>query len=122
MLMTSQDGFSDHEIVETLGIVRGSVVRARHLGRDIVAGLCNIIGGEVKEYSKLIAESRQQATDRMVEDAKALGADAIVTLRYTTSAVLQGSSEVLAYGTAVKLAKGKPKSAAKSTAKSADKK
>lgn len=112
MLMTSQDQFADREIVETLGIARGNVVRARNVGRDILAGFRTIVGGEIKEYSKLIAESRQQATDRMVEDAKAMGADAIVTLRYTTSVIQQGSSEVLAYGTAVKLGGRKGRGAA----------
>lgn len=105
MKLTTQDNFTDHEITETLGVVKGSVVRARHIGRDILAGLRSIIGGEVKEYSKLVSESREQATDRMITDAKELGADGIVTLRYTSSEVQQGTSEILAYGTAVKLTK-----------------
>ena len=105
MLMTTQDNFSDYEIVETLGIVKGNVVRARNVGRDIMAGLRNIIGGEIPEYTKLIAESREQSIDRMKEDAQQLGADGIVCMRFTTSAIMSGASELFAYGTAVKLRK-----------------
>ena len=91
------------EIVETLGIVRGSTVRARNIGRDIFAGLKNIVGGEISEYTKLLADSREQAIKRMLDDAARVGADAIVNVRFTTSTVMQGAAEMLAYGTAVKL-------------------
>lgn len=107
MLISTRDGFADREVSETLGLVQGNAVRARAVGRDIIAGFRNIIGGEVSEYSKLMAESRQQATDRMVARAEELGADAVVTVRYTTSAISSGAAEVLAYGTAVKLASAK---------------
>jgi uncharacterized protein YbjQ (UPF0145 family) len=84
-----------------LGIARGSTVRARNVGQDIFAGLKNIIGGEISEYTKLQAQSREQAIERMTEDAEKLGANAIVNVRLTTSMVMQGCSEILAYGTAV---------------------
>ena len=103
MLITTQDAFTDHEIVETLGLVRGNTIRARHVGKDILAGLRTLVGGEVVEYTKMIAESREQALDRMVEEARALGADGVVCVRFTTSAIMQGSAELLAYGTAVRL-------------------
>lgn len=105
MLVTTQDNFADYEIAETIGIVRGNVVRARHVGNDIMAGLRNIVGGEVTEYTKLIAESREQAIDRMCAHAKAMGADGVVAARFTTSAIMSGASELFVYGTAVKLRK-----------------
>jgi len=104
MLITTQDNFVDHQIVETLGLVRGNTIRARHVGKDILAGLRNIVGGEISEYTKMLAEAREQSFDRMVADAAALGADGIVCVRFTTAAVMQGSAELLAYGTAVRLA------------------
>ena len=103
MLITTQDNFEDHKIVETLGLVRGNTIRARHVGKDIMAGLRTIVGGEIEEYTKMLAESREQAYDRMVAQAEELGADGIVCVRFTTSAVMAGSAELLAYGTAVKL-------------------
>ena len=105
MLITTQDNFADHEIAETLGIVRGNTIRARHVGRDIMAGLRTIVGGEVTEYTKMLAESREQAIDRMIAEAQSKGADGIVCLRFTTSAIMQNAAELLAYGTAVKLKK-----------------
>lgn len=105
MLITTQDEFADYEIVETLGLVRGNTIRARHLGKDILAGLRTLVGGEIVEYTKMLAESREQAIDRMVAEAKRLGAEGIVCLRFTTSPVMQGAAELLAYGTAVKLRK-----------------
>ncbi len=105
MLITTQDEFADYEIVETLGLVKGNTIRARHVGKDIMAGLRGIVGGEIVEYTKMLAESREQALDRMLSDAKQKNADGIVCLRFTTSAVMAGSSELLAYGTAVKLKK-----------------
>ncbi len=105
MLITTQDEFVDYEITETLGLVKGNTIRARHVGKDIMAGLRNLVGGEITEYTKMLAESREQAIDRMAAQAESLGADAIVAMRFTTSAVMQGSSELLAYGTAVKIRK-----------------
>ena len=105
MLLTTQDKFADYEIVETLGAVKGNVVRARHVGRDIMAWFRNLVGGEVQEYTKLIAESREQSLDRMVQSAEELGADGIVCMRFTTSTIMSGAAELLAYGTAVKLKK-----------------
>jgi uncharacterized protein YbjQ (UPF0145 family) len=93
------------QVAQQLGLVRGNVVRSRFIGRDLVAGLRMIVGGEIHEYTKLLAESREQALDRMVEQARALGADAIVGVRFETTDAGQGqATEVLAYGTAVKLA------------------
>jgi uncharacterized protein YbjQ (UPF0145 family) len=103
MILTNTETITGKEISECLGLVRGSTVRARNFGRDIFAGLKNIIGGEISEYTKLLADSREQAIQRMVKDAERLGAHAIVNVRITTSAVMQGSAEILAYGTAVKL-------------------
>lgn len=105
MLITTQDEFADCEITETLGLVKGNTIRARHIGKDILAGLRTIVGGEITEYTKMLAESREQSVDRMVAEAESMGADAIVCVRFTTSTVLQGSAELLAYGTAVKLRK-----------------
>ena len=106
MLITTQDEFADYQITKTLGLVRGNTIRARHVGKDIMAGLRTLVGGEITEYTKMIAESREQALDRMVKEAEGLDADAIVCVRFTTSAIMQGSAELLAYGTAVKI---KPK-------------
>lgn len=91
------------EITEVLGIVRGNTIRARNIGRDILALLKNIIGGEIEEYTKLIAEARDQALDRMIEEARALGADAVLDVRFSTSYIMASAAEILAYGTAVKL-------------------
>jgi len=105
MLITTQDQFTDYKISKTLDIVKGNTIRARHVGKDIMAGLRTIIGGEITEYTKMLAESREQAYDRMIAQAEQLGADGIVCLRYTTSSVMAGSAELLAYGTAVELIK-----------------
>lgn len=101
MLITTTATIPGKKIVKTIGLVRGNTIRARHLGRDIMAGLRNVVGGEVCEYTKMMAESREQAIDRMVEEAKSLGANAIVEMRFTTSMVMQMASEILVYGTAV---------------------
>ena len=103
MIIATTDIIPNKEIAEILGIARGSTVRARNIGRDIFAGLKNIVGGEIEEYTQLQAESREQAMQRMTKDAQKLGADAIINVRLTTSMVMQGASEILAYGTAVKL-------------------
>ena len=88
-------------IVRTLGLVRGNTIRARHVGKDIMAGLRNLVGGEVTEYAKLLAESREQALDRMVDQAEELGANAIIGLQFQTSVIMSGAAEMMAYGTAV---------------------
>ena len=88
-------------VVRSLGLARGNAIRARHVGKDIMAGLRNIVGGEIHEYAKLLAESREQALDRMVAQAEELGANAVVSVRFTTSVVMGGAAEMLAYGTAV---------------------
>lgn len=103
MLITTQDELADYDITQTLGLVRGNTIRARHVGKDIIAGLRSIVGGEITEYTKMLAEAREQSIDRMVDEADSLGADAIVCLRFTTSPVMQGAAELLAYGTAVKV-------------------
>ncbi len=103
MIISTTNFISGYEIVEVLDIARGSTVRARNIGRDIFAGLKNIIGGEITEYTRLLAEAREDALERMINDGRSLGADAIINVRFTTSAVMAGCSEILAYGTAVKL-------------------
>ncbi len=103
MIISTTDFIPEREIIEILGVAQGSTVRARNIGRDIFAGLKNIIGGEISEYTILLAESRDQALERMVFDAEDLGADAVINVRFQTSMVMQGCSEILAYGTAVKL-------------------
>ncbi|MCK5821447.1 MAG: YbjQ family protein [Bacteroidales bacterium] len=105
VLVTTQDEFSEYKITQTLGLAKGNTIRARHIGKDILAGLRSIIGGEIDEYTKVFAEAREQAIDRMIADAKKMGADGVVCMRLTTSTVMQGAAELLAYGTAVKLDK-----------------
>ena len=101
MIVVTSETIANKRIVRTLGIVRGNTIRARHIGKDILAGLRNIVGGEVHEYAKLIAESREQSLDRMMDEALALGANAIVATRFTTSVMMGGAAELLAIGTAV---------------------
>ncbi len=101
MLITTQDQLEEYNIKRTLGMVQGSTIRARHIGTDILAGLRNIVGGEVHEYTKMLAESREQALDRMKIEADEFGANAIVCMRFTTSTIMSGMAEFLAYGTAV---------------------
>lgn len=101
MIVVTTEQITGKQIVETRGIVRGNTIRARHLGRDILAVFRNIVGGEVHEYVKLIAEAREQAIDRMVAEAEQLGANAVVGVRFTTSMVMAGAAELLVYGTAV---------------------
>jgi len=102
MIITTTENIPNKEIETILGIARGSTVRARNIGRDIFAGLKNIIGGEIEEYTKLQAQARDQALERLINDGKKLGADAIINVRFTSSTIMQGASEILAYGTAVK--------------------
>ncbi|WP_198675604.1 YbjQ family protein [Aliidiomarina sanyensis] len=103
ILVATTETIAGHEIIETLGIVRGNTIRARHLGRDILAGLRNLVGGELYDYTKLMAESREQSIDRMLDEARELGADAVVGVRFSTSVVAQSAAEILVFGTAVKL-------------------
>ncbi|MBT4482193.1 MAG: YbjQ family protein [Candidatus Latescibacteria bacterium] len=103
MIVVNIDTIPGKKIVEVLGIVKGNTIRARHAGKDILAALKNIVGGEIEEYTKMVAESREQSLDRMVEDARKLGADAVVSVRFMTASMMQGAAELLAYGTAVKL-------------------
>ena len=102
MIIVTAPTVPGEEIRQTLGLVRGSSIRTRHLGKDILAVMRNIAGGEVREYTKMLAEAREQAIDRMIEEAQALGADAIVSVRFQTSMVMSGAAEMLCYGTAVR--------------------
>ena len=101
MMITPSATVAGQRITQTLGLVRGNTIRARHVGKDIIAGFRNIVGGEVSEYTKMMAESREQALDRMVAEAESLGANAIVATRFTTSVMMGGAAELLAVGTAV---------------------
>lgn len=101
MIVVTSETVPGKRIVRTVGIVRGNTVRARHIGQDILATLKNVVGGEVREYGKLIAESREQSLDRMIEHATDLGANAVICARFTTSVMMAGSAELLAYGTGV---------------------
>lgn len=101
MLIVTSDEIPGRKIVKVIGLVKGNSIRARHIGRDVVAALRNITGGEIVEYTKMIAESREQAIDRMIDQARAAGANAIVALRMTTASMMDRAAELLAYGTAV---------------------
>ncbi len=101
MLISTTDSIEGKKIVKHIGLAKGNTIRARHIGRDIMASLRNVVGGEVSDYTKMMAESREQALDRMVEDAENQGANAILQVRFATSMVMQSASEMLAYGTAV---------------------
>jgi uncharacterized protein YbjQ (UPF0145 family) len=103
MIISTTENVPGREVAQILGLVRGNTIRARHVGKDIMAGFRNIVGGEITEYTKLMGESREQALDRMVEQARMVGADAIICVRFTTSMVMTQASEILVYGTAVKL-------------------
>lgn len=101
MILVTTDFVQGKEIKKMLGLVRGNTIRARHIGRDIKAGLKGIVGGEITDYTKMMAESREQALDRMVQEAEQLGANAIINVRFTTSMIMQSAAEILAYGTGV---------------------
>jgi len=103
MLMTTTGQVDGKRVVETYGMVRGSAIRARNVGRDIMASLRSLVGGEITEYSKLLGQSREQAIQRMVEEAEQKGANAIIAVRFSTSMVMSGAAEILVYGTAVKV-------------------
>ena len=104
MITSTTETIAGHQIASQFGVVCGNTVRAKHIGRDIMAGLKTIIGGEINGYTEMLQESRNQAIDRMIAQARSMGADAVVNVRFTTSQIAQGMSEMLAYGTAVKLA------------------
>lgn len=108
MIVATTSAIAGKRVVRTLGLVRGNTIRARHIGRDILAFLRNVVGGEVAEYTKLMAEAREQAIDRMIEEAEALGADAILGVRFQTTEMMQAAAELLAYGTAVVLEDEEP--------------
>jgi uncharacterized protein YbjQ (UPF0145 family) len=101
MIMVTTDFIPGKKITKTLGLVRGNTIRARHIGKDIKAALRNIVGGEITDYTKMMAESREQALDRMVEEAESLGANAIINVRFSTSMIMQNAAEILSYGTGV---------------------
>ncbi|MFC2032186.1 YbjQ family protein [Chloroflexota bacterium] len=101
MIITTSDQIEGKTIARTLGLVKGSTIRARHVGRDIMASLRGLVGGEISEYTKMMAEAREEAIQRMVEDAEAKGANAVVSMRFSTSMIMQNAAEVLAYGTGV---------------------
>ena len=101
MIVVNTDFIPGKKIAKTLGLVRGNTIRARHVGKDILAGLRNIVGGEVAEYTKMMAESREESIDRMVAEAEALGANAVINIRFSTSMMMSNASEILVYGTAV---------------------
>jgi len=103
MIVVTTDEVAGRRIVQSFGVVKGNAVRARHLGKDLLAFLKNLVGGELTEYTEMIAQSREQALDRLTEDAQALGANAVVGLRFSTSYVTTGAAEIMAYGTAVLL-------------------
>ncbi len=105
MMLSNMETIPGHRITEVLGLVQGNTIRAKHIGRDIMAGFKNIVGGEIKGYTELLNEARTEAMDRMIRQAEGLGADAVVNVRLATSSVMQGAAELFAYGTAVKLEK-----------------
>jgi len=104
MLLSNLEIVPGQRIVKHLGLVQGSTVRSKHLGKDIMAGLKNIVGGELKGYTELLQEARQEATERMIKQAQSIGANAVLNIRFSTSSITQGAAEMLAYGTAVVLA------------------
>ena len=103
MIVVTTPTVPGSEITEVLGLVRGSSVRTKHVGKDLIANLRNVAGGEIYEYTRMLAQAREQAIDRMIEEAQLLGADAVVAVRFQTSMVMKGAAEMLCYGTAVKL-------------------
>jgi len=103
MILVSTDFVKGKEIKETIGLVRGNTIRAKWFGKDIMSGLRQIVGGELKEYTEMLTEAREEATQRMTQETEKLGADAVINIRYSTSQVMASAAEILAYGTAVKL-------------------
>lgn len=103
MIVVNTETVPGHRVVEALGVVRGSTIRAKHIGKDIMASLRGVVGGEVKEYTDMLTQTRNESVNRMKQEARALGADAVVNLRFSTSQVMAGAAELLAYGTAVRI-------------------
>ena len=103
MIITTSDQISEREIEKTIGLVKGEIVQSKHLGKDFMAGMKTIVGGELKGYTQMISDAREEATNRMIADAEAKGADAVVGVRFGSSDIMQGAAEILVYGTAVKL-------------------
>jgi len=103
MIIVNTDTIAGKDIIQMLGIARGSAIQTKHIGKDIMSGLRHIVGGELVEYSKMLEESREKAINRMVDDAKSMGADAVINVRFMTSMIMSGAAEILAYGTAVKI-------------------
>ncbi|WP_410510120.1 YbjQ family protein [Methanosarcina hadiensis] len=103
MIIATTDSIAGKEITQTIGMARGSTIQAKHIGKDIMSGLRSVVGGELTEYSEMLEEAREKAVNRMVEDARKMGADAVVNVRFMTSMVMAGAAEILAYGTAVKV-------------------
>jgi len=103
MIVVTTEQIEGKKVTETLGLVKGSTIRARHVGRDVMAGLRNIVGGEVKDYTVMLAQAREEALQRMIEQAEQMGANAIIGTRFVTSMVMSGAAEMVAYGTAVKI-------------------
>ncbi|MCA9737218.1 MAG: YbjQ family protein [Gemmatimonadota bacterium] len=108
MILATIEAIPDHRVVQVLGLVRGASIRARHLGQDIVATMRNITGGELFEYTKVLAEAREEAVDRMVDEARALGANAVLGVRFQSAEVTRGAAEMLCYGTAVRVERATP--------------
>ena len=104
MIISTTESIVGKKVTETLGLVSGNVIRARNIGSDVFASVRNVVGGEVKSYTKLMTDSRNEAIQRMIQAAEALNADAVIVVRFSTSTVISGAAEILAYGTAVKLA------------------
>ncbi len=105
MILATTEFVKGYSVSETLGVARGNTIRAKHVGKDILAGLRTIVGGELKEYTEMLNESRNEAVNRLIDHAQSMGADAVIGLRFVTSPVMSGAAELLAYGTAVKLTK-----------------
>ena len=103
MFLVTTEAVEGRKVEQVLGLVRGNTIRARHIGRDVMAGLRNIVGGEIKEYTRMLSQARDEALSRMVKEAEALGANAVLGVRFTTSQTMSGAAEILAYGTAVRL-------------------
>jgi uncharacterized protein YbjQ (UPF0145 family) len=103
MFLVTTEAVEGRQVEQVLGLVRGNTIRARHIGRDVMAGLRNIVGGEIKEYTRMLTQARDEAISRMVKEAEALGANAVLGVRFTTSQTMSGAAEILAYGTAVRL-------------------
>lgn len=103
MIMVNTEKIAGKKIVKTLGLVRGNTIRTRHLGRDIMAGLKHLVGGEIKSYTRMMSDAREEAIARMIKQAEELGADAVINVRFATSMIMQGAAEILCYGTAVKI-------------------